>query len=94
MDKKYLTKYGKEVNSLEKKPYYKYYELSSKARLFLYVLSDNGGSLEKTHQNLCDILRASKTTLLKVIKELEDVGFIEVKRERGSQKPNTYILKK
>ncbi|PEA53621.1 MarR family transcriptional regulator [Bacillus pseudomycoides] len=79
---------------MEKKPYYKYYELSSKARFFLYVLSDNNGNLEMTHEKLCEVLGVSKTTLLKVIKELEDVGFIEVKRERGSQKPNTYILKK
>lgn len=83
----------KEVIFMEKK-WYQYYELSAKARLFLYVLQDNGGEFEGNHDRLNDILNTSKNTLLKTLKELEESELIEVERRPGSKKPNIYRLKK
>ncbi|MEH7464030.1 hypothetical protein V7166_18645 [Bacillus thuringiensis] len=75
------------------KKYYQLCELSAKARLFLYVLADNGGEFEGNHGRLNDILETSKNTLLKILKELDEARLIEIERRPGTKKPNIYRLK-
>ncbi|MBJ8113480.1 MarR family transcriptional regulator [Bacillus cereus group sp. N6] len=75
----------------------KFYEhdgLSSHSLLLLYAIYYKGGKLEVSLSDLMKILKMSRPTVTKAIKEAEENRFIDVERFPNSRQPSIYRLKK